>query len=73
VKAFILTYIADQTRLLSMVNTFMNFLILAIMVLLGSLTLEHKEYVIIYSSAVTGSYLMMRGISLVIGGFPCEF
>lgn len=56
-----------------MVNTFMNFLILAIMVLLGSLTLEHKEYVIIYSSAVTGSYLMMRGISLVIGGFPCEF
>jgi hypothetical protein len=42
VKAFVLLYIGDETRLLLLANSVMNFLIVAIMLLLGSLTLEHK-------------------------------
>lgn len=31
------------------------------------------EFAVIYSSCFVGSYLVVRGISLAIGGFPNEF
>ena len=31
------------------------------------------DYAVIYSSCFTGSYLIIRGFSMVIGGFPNEF
>ncbi len=32
-----------------------------------------KDVITILSTAITGSYMTIRGISFIIGGFPSEF
>ena len=52
------------------VVTFMRYFVIIGMNVFGYLTIRFKDYAIIITSSFTGSYLVIRGISLILGGFP---
>lgn len=39
----------------------------------SGLALAFFDYAVIYGSCISGSYLLVRGVSLIFGGFPNEF
>jgi hypothetical protein len=43
------------------------------MIPLGLLTFKYADIVVILSTCITGSYMVVRPISWIIGGFPNEF
>jgi len=49
---------------------FMRYFVVIGMNIFGYFTVRYKDYAIIISSSVIGSYLVVRGISLLIGGYP---
>ena len=58
-------------------NLFNSAIILYILIVIfvmicGFLAYRYYEYVLIFSTAILGSYFFIRGISLLAGGFPSE-
>lgn len=51
---------------------FLYFLIAIFVALFGLLAYKYYQYVLIFSSAILGSYFLVRGSSLLIGGYPNE-
>ena len=51
----------------------MRYFVIIGMNVFGYITVQYKDYAIICTSSVIGSYLIVRGASLIIGGFPSEF
>jgi hypothetical protein len=41
--------------------------------MLGLLTLKHRTYFIIVATSTIGGYLIVRAVSLIVGGFPSEY
>jgi hypothetical protein len=39
----------------------------------GFIGLVFFDYTVIYGSCIIGSYLVVRGLSLILGGYPNEF
>jgi Domain of unknown function (DUF4203) len=40
---------------------------------LGLLTFKHSDEVIVMSTSLSGSYMLVRPLSWMLGGFPNEF
>lgn len=43
------------------------------MFMLGLLTLKHRTYFIIVATITIGGYMIVRSVSLIVGGFPSEY
>lgn len=53
-------------------ETFLSVLSFLIAVAVTVLSLQHYDNIIIFGTSIIGSYIFVRGISLIFGGFPPE-
>lgn len=51
---------------------FLYIMIVCFVAIFGWLAYKYYEYVLIFSSSTLGSYFFIRGLSLIIGGYPNE-